>query len=132
MARTPHDASNRRPRSALSVLALSVLALASVAAVARAETPLGDEQAKKLFNTRSCNACHAVDETRIGPAFRTVALRYRDATPETASWLATKIITGGAGSWGTVPMISNPAVSPDEARAITRWILGLAHGPAAK
>jgi cytochrome c len=99
----------------------------AAASVSHAQTAaLTDAQAKKLFNARSCNACHAVDEVRIGPAFRTVALRYRDASPDTVRWLATKIIVGGAGSWGVVPMISNPAVSPDEARAITRWILDLA------
>jgi cytochrome c len=106
---------------------IALLAFVAVASPGRAETsPLTDAQAKKLFNARSCNACHEVDETRIGPAYRAVALRYRDGSPDTLSWLATKIVVGGAGSWGAVPMISNPAVSPDEARAIARWILGLA------
>lgn len=105
----------------------AALALAALASVAGAEvTTLSDADAKKLFNARSCNACHAVEEARIGPAFRTVALRYRDGKPETESWLATKIIDGGAGSWGTVPMIGYPNLPPDEARAISRWILGLA------
>jgi cytochrome c len=105
---------------------IAVSAFLVFAAAGYAETaPLTDAQAKKLFNARSCNACHALDETRIGPAYRTVGLRYRDAPADTVSWLATKIISGGAGSWGTVPMVSNPGVSPDEARAIARWILGL-------
>jgi cytochrome c len=104
----------------------AVLAVLSLATASHAETAaLTDAEAKKLFNQRSCNACHAVDETRLGPAYRTVGLRYRSAPPDAADWLATKIISGGAGSWGNVPMISNPSVSPEEARAIARWILDL-------
>ena len=111
-------------------MGFALLALLAVGSTSFAETgALTDEQAKKLFNARSCNACHAVDETRIGPAFRTVALRYRDASAETVDWLATKIIQGGAGVWGNVPMVSNPAVPPDEAKAISRWILALAKTP---
>jgi len=111
-------------------IAVALVALASVASTSVAETgALTDEQAKKLFNSRSCNACHAVDETRLGPAFRTVALRYRDGSAETVDWLATKIVQGGAGVWGNVPMVSNPSVPPDEAKAIARWILALAKTP---
>jgi cytochrome c len=116
-----------RDRFAATIL----LALASSPVAARAgTTALTDAEAKKLFNSRSCNACHAVDETRIGPAFRAVALRYHDTSPATVDWLATKILEGGAGAWGNVPMISNPAISPDEARAIARWILSLGPEPA--
>lgn len=117
---------SRRARRRLGV----ALAFAAVGS-ARAGGPaaLSDARAKRLFNERSCNACHAVDETRIGPAFRAVALRYRGAPPDTARWLATKIVEGGAGSWGVVPMIANPSVFPDEALAIARWILALAESP---
>jgi cytochrome c len=105
----------------------AALAFAALTSAAHAEAPaLTDAQAKKLFGAYYCNACHAVDEARIGPPFRSVALRYRGASPDRVRWLATKIMEGGAGSWGVVPMISNPAVSPDEALAIAGWILGLA------
>ncbi len=36
-----------------------------------------------------------------------------------------KIIVGGTGNWGVVPMVPNEHVSIDEARAISRWILDL-------
>jgi cytochrome c len=86
---------------------------------------LSDAAAKKLLNARSCNACHGIDEVRLGPSFRSVALRYADAPASSADWLAQKIIAGGAGSWGFVPMTSNPGVSPAEARVIVDWILTL-------
>ncbi len=111
---------------------VATFALLGIAAAARAETPpLSDAQAKKLFNLRGCNACHAADETRIGPAYRTVALRYKGPSADNVDWLANKILNGGAGSWGNVPMIKNPAVPPDEAKAIARWILSLGPAPAA-
>lgn len=90
---------------------------------------LTDAQAKTLFNERGCNACHAVDEQRIGPPFRIVALRYagdyaKDPDALT-SRLAQKVRFGGAGAWGYIPMVANPTVSADEAQTIARWILGL-------
>jgi cytochrome c len=88
------------------------------------------EMARDFFNTYRCNACHEVDEYRIGPSFRDVAIRYEDTSDARVDWLARKIRHGGAGSWGTVPMVSSPAVSPEGARAISRWILELADEPA--
>ena len=85
-------------------------------------------QAKKLFNDKGCNACHGVDEMRIGPSYTMVAARYAGGNRDTAERLGKKIRYGGAGSWGIVPMISNPDVSPVEAEALARWILGL-HKP---
>lgn len=109
----------------LQVFTLATLAVAGFASPARSGE-LTDAEAKRLFNERRCNACHAVDEMRIGPPFRAVALRYQDGAPESIERLATKIIVGGAGAWGNVPMVANPAISPEEARAIVRWILPLA------
>jgi cytochrome c len=102
----------------------AVTLLLLLAGPARA-TDLTDAQARTLFNLRSCNACHGVDEQRIGPAFTAVSARYHDGAASKTDWLAEKIRWGGAGSWGQVPMISNRAVSPDEAHAMARWILGL-------
>jgi cytochrome c len=106
-------------------------ALLALVATAHAETVLSDEQARALFEEQYCNACHEVDETRLGPAFRTVGLRYREASPGAGAegWLAAKIVTGGAGAWGNVPMVSYPRLPPEDARALARWILGLGKKP---
>jgi cytochrome c len=39
--------------------------------------------------------------------------------------LAQKIISGGAGNWGVVPMVPNEQVTIEQARAMARWILEL-------
>ena len=85
---------------------------------------LSDAQARRFLNDKGCNACHGIDEVRIGPPFRNVAARYRGQDGE-LDRLVRKIRIGGAGSWGVVPMISYPALSLEEIEAITRWILGL-------
>lgn len=93
-------------------------------------TAFNDSTARAFFNAHQCNACHEVDEQRIGPAFRDVAIRYEDASPNHIDWLAQKILHGGAGSWGFVPMVSSPDVSQEDARAISRWIFELDEKPA--
>ncbi|MCC7411614.1 MAG: hypothetical protein IT495_08275 [Gammaproteobacteria bacterium] len=71
-----------------------------------------------------CIACHAIDEVRIGPSFAAIAQRYERADDRTIEVLSSKIMNGGAGNWGLVPMIANPGVTPARARELLRWILG--------
>jgi cytochrome c len=85
---------------------------------------LSDAQARQFLNDKGCNACHGIDEVRIGPPLKNVAARYRGQEGE-LDRLVRKIRLGGAGSWGVVPMISYPALSLEESEAITRWILAL-------
>ena len=101
--------------------AVMVIGLAAQAQAA----DLSDTAARKFFNDRGCNACHGVEETRIGQPYRLVAARYAGASADIREALSWKIRRGGAGAWGVVPMISNPGVSQQEADAVVRWILGL-------
>jgi cytochrome c len=84
---------------------------------------ISDQQARAFFNDKGCNACHAVDQVHLAPSFRTVSQRYTGASSDTVDDLAQKIIHGGAGNWGVVPMISNPKITLTEARAISAWII---------
>lgn len=77
-----------------------------------------------LARQKLCLGCHQVDRKLVGPAFKDVAARYagqKDAAPR----LAERIIHGGSGAWGAVPMPANPKVSAEEARQLTAWILSL-------
>jgi len=103
---------------------LLLLALMSPAIAAPAGKLTGTE-ARQFFNDQGCNACHGVDEQRLGPAFRRVSQRYRDAGPEVLERLALKIRYGGAGAWGTVPMVSYPQLTIQETMPVLRWILAL-------
>ena len=79
-----------------------------------------------LAAKQHCDECHAVQEVRIGPPFLAVALRYSAEGPGAEERLARKIINGGAGNWGNIPMVANERVSLEDARAIAHWILSLA------
>ena len=69
-----------------------------------------------------CFTCHKIDEKNIGPAWRDVAKKY--AGQDTAvKYLAHKIVTGGSGVWGTVPMAPHPTFTQEEAETVARYVL---------
>jgi cytochrome c len=78
----------------------------------------------KLATSKSCMGCHGVDRKLVGPAFKDVAAKYR--TDKTAvDRLTSKIIHGGSGAWGALPMPANPQVSEADARKLAAWVLGM-------
>ena len=99
------------------VLAGPATGLAADAGVAQGLSALAAHQ--------HCDECHAIREARIGPPFLAVAARYATDREAAVNRLALKIVYGGAGNWGTIPMVSNERISMDDARAISRWILTL-------
>ncbi|MDP3709628.1 MAG: c-type cytochrome [Polaromonas sp.] len=97
-----------------------LLAIACAAAGFAVTTPaLADLQ---LATAKNCMACHAVDKKLVGPSYKDVAAKYagqKDASDK----LVAKVMKGGAGVWGPVPMPANPQVSADEAKKLVAWIL---------
>ena len=75
-----------------------------------------------LAVSKNCMACHAVDKKLVGPSYKDVAGKYA-GDKEAAAKLATKIMKGGAGVWGAIPMPANPQVSAEEAKKLADWIL---------
>jgi cytochrome c len=99
---------------ALLSVVLAVGVLVSNAALANAD----------LAKAKNCMACHAVGNKVVGPSFKDVAAKYagqKDAEDK----LTTKVIKGGSGVWGAVPMPANAQVSEPEARTLVKWILSL-------
>lgn len=77
-----------------------------------------------LAKSKNCLACHAVDKKVVGPAYKDVAAKYagqKDAVDK----LAAKIMKGGSGVWGPVPMPANPQVNEAEAKKLAAWVLTL-------
>ena len=77
----------------------------------------------KLVQERRCYPCHSQSETLIGPSYAAIAERHAKNKDAMVEVLAEKIIVGGAGNWGVVPMVPNEQVSQEEARVIAKWIL---------
>src|ERR1700743_3421052 len=78
----------------------------------------------QLIAKSDCSTCHKEQEKLIGPAFVDVAKKYTssDAVIDT---LASKIINGGSGNWGTVPMSAHASITKDDARTMVKYILSL-------
>lgn len=84
-----------------------------------------DEKALTLISQSGCApTCHAIDKKVIGPSYVDVAKKY-EATDANIDKLADKIINGGQGVWGDVPMNPNPALSKDDAKLVVKYILSL-------
>jgi cytochrome c len=94
-----------------------LLALAATVTVA---TPAFADQA--LATAKNCMACHAVDKKLVGPSYKDVAAKYK-ADKTAADKLAAKIMKGGSGVWGAVPMPANPQVNEAEAKKLAAWVL---------
>lgn len=77
-----------------------------------------------LAKTRNCMACHGVEKKIVGPSFQDVAKRYAGQS-EAAAMLAGKIMQGGSGAWGPIPMPANNQVSPADANKLATWVLSL-------
>ncbi len=77
-----------------------------------------------LATSKNCMACHAIDKKVVGPAYKDVAAKYagqKDAVDK----LTAKIMKGGSGVWGPVPMPANTQVNEAEARKLATWVLTL-------
>lgn len=95
------------------------LALALSLAVVAIAPAMADEA---LAKAKNCMACHAVANKVVGPAYKDVAKKYA-ADKTAADKLAAKIIKGGSGVWGAVPMPANPQVNEAEAKKLAAWVL---------
>ncbi|MBK7099100.1 MAG: c-type cytochrome [Sphingobacteriales bacterium] len=77
----------------------------------------------RLVERYQCETCHKVDEDLTGPAHSKVAKKYAGADESAKKGLAKKIIDGGSGVWGNVPMTPHPNVSEEDAKAMVDYIL---------
>ena len=69
-----------------------------------------------------CTTCHQVERKVVGPSYAEVAARYKN-TEDDVTMLAKKVIAGGAGVWGEVPMSPHPNLTEEDAKDMVRYIL---------
>lgn len=69
-----------------------------------------------------CFTCHKLREKLVGPAWGDVAKKYAN-TPENIDLLSEKILKGGQGVWGPVPMAAHPGITKADAEKMVKYIL---------
>ena len=79
---------------------------------------------KKLMDGSDCMACHKINEKSIGPSYMDIGKKYKDDATA-VEYLSKKIISGGGGVWGEIPMAAHPQLSAKEASEIAQYILDL-------
>ena len=77
---------------------------------------------KKLLESSDCMRCHGWDNQFVGPAFTSIAERYRGQA-DAEQYLAGKIRGGSVGVWGKVIMPRQMQVNEEQALQIARWLL---------
>ncbi len=81
-------------------------------------------QGEALVKASDCKTCHHVTNKIIGPSHTEVAKIY-DFTEPNVKMLAEKIMKGGSGVWGQVPMAAHADLSQDDAEKMARYVLSL-------
>lgn len=95
------------------------------AAPAAAEAPVvAKKDGKALIEGSDCRTCHKDDAKLIGPSYQDVAKKY-EKNDENIKMLAGKIIKGGQGVWGEIPMSPHPNLSEEDASAMVEYILSM-------
>lgn len=95
------------------------------AAPAVEEAPaVAKKDGKALIEGSDCRTCHKDDAKLIGPAYQDVAKKY-ESNEKNIKMLAEKILKGGQGNWGEIPMAGHPNLSEQDASAMVEYILSM-------
>jgi cytochrome c len=98
-------------------------------AATAAPAPVVSDKGLELIGASDCTTCHRLHQAEggasIGPAYDQVAAKYSPAADTTVTRLVNKIISGGSGVWGTVPMTPHPALKTDDVKTMVTYILAL-------
>ncbi|HXB05590.1 MAG TPA: c-type cytochrome [Puia sp.] len=94
-----------------------------------ATTNAAADKALDLIGASDCTTCHRLNKntggSTIGPAYSDVAAKYSPAADTTVDRLVKKVISGGSGIWGAVPMTPHPALNPADVKTMVTYILTL-------
>lgn len=96
----------------------------SAATTPSANAESAHQKGLELVAGNDCTTCHKINEKNIGPAYADVAKKY-EATDAIIDSLASKVINGGQGVWGSVPMTPHPALSREDAKEMVKYVLSL-------
>lgn len=81
-------------------------------------------QGQVLVDASDCKTCHHPTNKIIGPSHTDVAKKY-EFTKANITLLANKIINGGSGTWGEIPMSPHADISMADAEKMAMYVLSL-------
>jgi cytochrome c len=82
------------------------------------------KQGQVLVDQSDCKTCHHATNKIIGPSHTDVAKKY-EFTQGNITLLAGKIVKGGSGVWGEIPMTAHPDLSQQDAEKMAMYVLSL-------
>ncbi len=98
-------------------------------AAAKPEVASAGSKGLELIGGSDCTTCHRLQQTStgaaIGPAYSEVAKKYSPAADTTINRLVKKIISGGSGVWGVIPMTPHPALKEADIKEMLTYIMSL-------
>ncbi|RTY69710.1 c-type cytochrome [Flavobacterium sp. GSP27] len=81
-------------------------------------------EGEKLIAKSDCIGCHKLDKKLIGPSYLDIAKKYA-LNDKNVAYLSGKIIKGGSGVWGSIPMSAHASLKKNEANSMAKYILSL-------
>jgi cytochrome c len=81
-------------------------------------------QGEALVKGSDCKTCHHAVNKIIGPSHTDVAKKY-EFTEANVKLLADKILKGGQGVWGQIPMTAHVDITQVDAEKMARYVLSL-------
>jgi cytochrome c len=97
---------------------------ADTTAAAPATAAASGKDGKALIEGSDCRTCHLDKDKLVGPSYVEVARKYPN-TDANVKLLASKIVAGGTGVWGQIPMVAHPNISAEDAEAMVKYVLSL-------
>jgi len=98
-----------------------MLAVVAAGAALASQASFADAGAD-LAKAKNCLSCHSVATKIVGPAYKDVAAKYAGQKDAEAK-LVDKVMKGGSGVWGQIPMPANTQVTEAEAHTLVKWVL---------
>jgi cytochrome c len=96
---------------------------------ASSQPTVANQKGLELIGSSDCTTCHRLDQASpgvaTGPSYSEVAKKYAPAADSTVNRLVQKIMKGGSGVWGQIPMTPHPALAEADVKEMVTYILSL-------
>jgi cytochrome c len=100
---------------------LAVLGLATSLNLAMG-TAAHANDVEQLARESGCLSCHSAKEKVVGPAFTSIAAKYKGESDAVAH-LMQSVKNGSKGTWGRIPMPPHNSVADEDVKRLVTWVL---------